>query len=440
MTASSSDADVVVIGGGMAGCMAAISAAQTDGSASVRLVTADESTLRAASGLVDVLGYTPDGEGPLRDPFAAIPDLPESHPYRTVGVEAVREGLAVFDDAVGDAYRGGHTDLNALVPTGGAPKPTARYPESVAAGLTARTDDMLLVGFDQLTAMDAHLMADQLQNMGVPFATMGVDVRFPVDVTDYPAAPRMAAALEADEPVTGTDFAGDEQPRSLRGALADAVYEYHGFQDRVGLPAVLGTSDHDAVRETIADRVSAEVFEIPLGPPSICGQRLGRLLFDAVEDHGVTVDVGTRVVDVAASDAGAAGGAQVEGVVLENGDGRESLETGAVVLATGGVAGAGIETDRDEVREPLFDCHVDAPDDREDWYADEFFGDHPFARFGVHPDEDLRPVDAAGTPEYDNLHAAGAVLDGYDFAAEKSGGGVSIATGYVAGRRALETD
>ncbi|MEF8854213.1 MAG: FAD-binding protein, partial [Haloarculaceae archaeon] len=91
------DSDVLVVGGGLAGSMAALAAARADRGATVGLVSDGETTLRAASGLIDVLGYTPDGEGPLRDPFEAIPDLPTEHPYPTVGLEAVREGLALFD-------------------------------------------------------------------------------------------------------------------------------------------------------------------------------------------------------------------------------------------------------------------------------------------------------------------------------------------------------
>ncbi|PSQ46570.1 anaerobic glycerol-3-phosphate dehydrogenase subunit B, partial [Halobacteriales archaeon SW_12_67_38] len=41
---------------------------------------------------------------------------------------------------------------------------------------------------------------------------------------------------------------------------------------------------------------------------------------------------------------------------------------------------------------------------------------------------------ASGGVEYGNLRAAGAVLGGADFAAEKSGSGISLATGYAAGR------
>jgi len=49
---------------------------------------------------------------------------------------------------------------------------------------------------------------------------------------------------------------------------------------------------------------------------------------------------------------------------------------------------------------------------------------------------ELRPREASGDPAFDNLRAAGSVVGGYDLAAEKSGAGVSIATGYEAGRRA----
>jgi len=449
---SDADADVLVVGGGIAGSMAALAAARAKRTATVRLVSGGETTLQAASGLIDVLGYTPDGEGPLRDPFEAIPDLPAEHPYATVGLEAIRDGLALFDGVTGDAYRGDHTTLNALVPTvAGATKPTARYPTSVAAGLAARTDDMLLVGFEESTAMDAHLVADRLQQAGVPFSTTGVDVRFPDPVTEWPAAPGMAAALDANEAATSGAGGSD---RSIRVALADAIYQYHEFQDRVGLPAVLGTTDHRATRATIADRLDVDVFEVPLGPPSILGRRLARRLAEALDREGVAVTNG-RVEDVDVADGrvnelvverqdggddervdGDAGRGTGEGGDGEDGQ-SEVHEAGAVVLATGGLAGGGLEADRSGVREPLFGCHVETPPDRYDWFSDDVFGDHAFARFGVDTDDSLRPLGDDGDPEFENLHAAGGVLGGYDFAAEKSGGGVSVATGYVAGCRAV---
>ena len=78
------------------------------------------------------------------------------------------------------------------------------------------------------------------------------------------------------------------------------------------------------------------------------------------------------------------------------------------------------------------------PEDRYDWFEDGVFDDHAFARFGVDVGPDLRPRDERGNLEFANLRAAGATLGGCDYAAEKSGSGVSIATGYAAGRAATE--
>ena len=75
------ESEVLVVGGGLAGLTSALAAARTG--ADTRLVSYKQSTLRNASGLVDVLGYTPEGDGPLVDPYGAITDLPADHPYRT---------------------------------------------------------------------------------------------------------------------------------------------------------------------------------------------------------------------------------------------------------------------------------------------------------------------------------------------------------------------
>ncbi|MUV61177.1 FAD-binding protein, partial [Halobacterium sp. CBA1126] len=55
------DSEVLVVGGGLAGLTSALAAARAG--ADTRLVSYKQSTLRHASGLVDVLGYAPDGEG-----------------------------------------------------------------------------------------------------------------------------------------------------------------------------------------------------------------------------------------------------------------------------------------------------------------------------------------------------------------------------------------
>ena len=424
------DSEVLVVGGGLAGLTSALAAARAG--ADVRLLSHKRSTLRNASGLVDVLGYAPDGEGPLADPFGALPDLPDRHPYRTVGVDAVREGLALFDDAV-PGYRGGHTDRNALVPThGGTVKPTARYPASTEAGLASDARETLLVGFEALTDFDAAHAAAHLKTAGVPFEVRGVTVRFPGDLRANAGVTRYANVLDAGEVTV------DGRSVGAREALAERVRHHLDGAERVGFPAVLGDDDPRGVREDLADALGADVFEVPMGPPSLPGLRLAERLFDALDAAGASIETGNPVVGFEADRNGDGDAARVDRVLVDKNGAGIPYAAEQYVLATGGLVGKGLDSDREAVREPVFGCHVPHPEDRYEWFADDVFGDHPFARFGVDTDGDLRPLDARGDPEFANLRAAGAVLGGYDLAAEKSGSGVSIATGYAAGRSAAE--
>ncbi len=441
--------EVVVVGGGLAGATAALSAARAG--ADVRLISHKQSTLQQASGLVDALGYLPPvdaarddptatptagrtgpmtdrppAEGPLVDPFAAVDRLPNGHPYRLVGADALREGLTLFDDAV-DGYRGGHTDRNALLPTfGGTVKPTARYPEAVAAGLASDDRPMLLVGFRSLTDFDARLAADRLDASGVPFPVAGVELTFPAAFRDDAAVTRVAHALDRDEPIDDTPAR-----EALAAVVAPHLDAVDGGAARVGFPAVLGDAAAAAVRTELAERLGAAVFEVPMGPPSLPGLRLEDRLYDALEAAGVEYETGVPVVD-----AGTDAGGRVQRLLVDRGGTRVPYAAEAVVLATGGLVGRGLDSDRDGVREPVLGCHVPHPADRYAWYVDDAFGEQPYARFGVRADDRLRPLDADGEVQFPNVRVAGATLGGADVAREKSAAGVSLATGVVAGRGA----
>ena len=447
------ESDVLVIGGGLAGTTAAIAAAREG--ADVRLISHKKSTLRQSSGLVDALGYVPerDGDGPgsdsdseftlrgpVADPYDAIEDLPEEHPYSVVGADALAEGFALFDDLVGDAYWGEHTDTNALVPTfGGTVKPTARYPAATAAGLASDDRPMFVVGFRSLTEYDAGALADGLSASGVPFPVSGAEVEFAEAFRDDAKITRFARALDDDEPIDGVParkaLAAAVEPHLAE--FTDSVAEASGA--RVGFPAFLGEDRADEVREELGDCLGAEVFEIPMGPPSLPGLRLEDLLLEQLDAAGVSFETGVKAVDRTVGTDGA-----VETVVVDRNGTRVPYAAAAVVLATGGLVGKGLKSDRKRVTEPVFDCPVSYSADRYDWFVDDAFGDHPFAKFGLATDGRLRPVDPAADgepvgdsePEYPNLFAAGAVLGGADVAREKSASGVSLATGLVAGRGA----
>lgn len=418
------ESDVLVVGGGLAGLTSALAAAREG--ADVRLVSYKQSTLRNASGLVDVLGYTPDGEGPLTDPYAAIPDLPETHPYSTVGVGTVRESMTFFDDTV-DHYHGAHTDTNALLPThGGTIKPTARYPAGASAGLASDDRDVLLVGLESMVDFDAEHAAAHLENAGVPFDVRGVTIRFPGDLQADAKVTRYAKLLDTNGDVTVRG-----QNRPARDALAARVNKALAGEERVGFPAILGDDHAASVRTALSEKLGAEVFEVPMGPPSLPGLRLEDALFEALDEAGASIETGNPVT-------GYEGEESIERVFVEKNGAKIPNSADQYILATGGLVGKGVESNREGVYEPIFDCHIPHAEDRYEWFDGDVFGDHDFARFGVETDERLRPMGADGGPEFENLRAAGSVLGGYDFAAEKSGSGVSIATGYAAGRSAAQ--
>ncbi len=418
--------DVIVIGGGLAGSIAALEAADSD--ATVRLITHKKSTLRHASGLIDVLGYL-DEEEPVADPFSAISELPDDHPYSIAGEAAVRDGLARFDEAVGDMYQGSHTDNNALLPTfGGAVKPTARYPTAAAAGLASDSREMLVVGFEELTEYNANMLADHLERADVPFDVDGVELNFPGEYANDSRVTRFAKRLDNDE-----DVEHDGQTMGAREALADAIKPHLGDAERVGLPAFLGDEHAAEVRSDLERDLGVDVFEIPMGPPSFPGMRLADQLKHALDEAGVRISAGNPVVDYETD------GDELDAVLVDS-KGREVPHYAEeFILATGGLVGKGIDSDRDgTVEEPIFDCHIPHSDDRYDWFDQEAFGDQPFAHFGVRIDEGMRPLDADGNPEFPNLRAAGAVVGGTDTVTEKSQSGLSLTTGVVAGQRASD--
>lgn len=458
------ESDVLVIGRGIAGFTAGIAAAEAG--ARVRVIADKESTLRQASGLVDVLGYHPGDRGqkpsslersesaqalsggsveridpyvrtasvPVVDPFDVLTELPERHPYRVVGERGVRAGLELFDTVVDDAYDGAHTDRNALVPThGGSIKPTARYPRASTAGLASDRRDALLIGFETVPDFNAPLAAAHLERTGIPFRARGETVRFPGDLRQDAALTRYARALDANEPLR---YDGSKLPareavaERVKAALSSSTNE--GAIERVGFPALLGLDRPDNVRADIASALGADVFEVPMGPPSLPGMRLGTLFERALLSAGATQTIGNRVVDFDGTDG------RIDRVYVDRNGARVSYRAEEYILATGGLVGKGIAADRARVREPVFDCHVPHPGERYDWFGDMAFDDHPFARFGVHIDDDLRPLTADDVPEFDNLRAAGGVIGGFDFPAEKSGSGVSLATGHRAGTIAAE--
>jgi len=455
---SESDDDVVVIGGGLAGYVAALTAALEEPVASVRLLAPQTDRFERETGLVDLLGYTPDGAGPVEDPFTAIEALGPSHPYSRVGGDGIRRALSLFEEVTG--YDGFDADANALVPTcHGNLKPTYMYPESVTPGLASKDEECLLVGFGQVADLNAEYVAGKLDGK-LPYAVESTTISLPLDTNDEdePDAGVIAAKLaekeastEGVEGIDSDETASDETGDALgqhpvltlaealdenvefdgqlpaRRAVAGKIRNALDIEPRIGFPAVLGLEEAEEVRSDLEAILQADPFEIPLGPPSLLGLRLERRLHSELDDAGVTVESG-----VSLSGFEAEGGHVTQVTTPER-----TYEAEEFVLATGGLAAGGLESTADQIVEPLFGCRVAQPEDRSEWVAEEFLGDHEFARLGVAVDDQFRPLDG-GQQAFENLRVAGRLLSGGDFAAEQSATGVAVVTGHRVGTLSVE--
>ncbi len=90
--------------------------------------------------------------------------------------------------------------------------------------------------------------------------------------------------------------------------------------------------------------------------------------------------------------------------------------------------------------ETLLDLPLSYPEQRREWFSKNLLSlsGQPFNSIGVSVNQNLQPVDAAGKVVYENLFAAGGIIGHNDSLREKSGGGTSLVTGYLAGELAAK--
>jgi glycerol-3-phosphate dehydrogenase subunit B len=113
-----------------------------------------------------------------------------------------------------------------------------------------------------------------------------------------------------------------------------------------------------------------------------------------------------------------------------------TVRTGALVLATGGIAGGGLVAERDgRLLEPLLGLAVEAPP-ADEWLSVDAFdpAGHPLELAGIRTDAELRPLAADGASLFDNVRVAGSLLAGQRYVRDRCGDGVALTSGWRAAR------
>ncbi|MCL4515332.1 MAG: anaerobic glycerol-3-phosphate dehydrogenase subunit GlpB [Firmicutes bacterium] len=438
--------DVVVIGGGLAGLVAANVAARRG--KGVLLIAEGLASLHMATGCIDLLGYAEPGDAmPVIRPWEALEELSAQapcHPYAKVGRPLVAESLEWFAGLCregGCPLAGSTGGENLLLPTGlGTVRPTYLAPETMISGNladlsgnTGDSGDLLIVGFEGFRDFYPAYVAENLNLAGERYGA------HPGWISNWPHAAGVQIGVPDStnmRDLSAVDLAVRFEREEFRRKVAEKIKEVLARLTcgaevaRVGFPAVLGLEKAVEARHDLEEKLGLRVFEIPILPPSVPGLRLAGVLEKAARAAGVEVLLGSPVVG-AEVENGRCRSVTVRTPVREN---RYQAE--AFVLATGGVLGGGIRVDLDGPREPIFGLPVGHPPAREDWSRPQLMAPegHAFLRFGVEVDGGLRPLGRDGAVAIENLLAAGSLLAGHGSCNEQSAEGIAIATGYAAGR------
>ncbi len=415
--------DVLVIGGGMAGAIAALSARSKG--AEVVLARRSLGATALSSGAIDVAADLSAPAGALKSQLISpelaareVARIRPNHPYAVLvdKLHRLKESLS-FAAARLPELLSPPLARNALLPTPlGTVKPAGMAQLSqVGADLASLPESIAVVQLSVNPIYDARLIAGGLEAaaalLGRRLAAQVVESRYFREIDDALRGPYELAELL-------------ERPGAVEDLARDLKLRFPESVGAVLFPPILGRRG-TSLAARLSGLLGCPCTEVLSGPPSPPGLRLQEALDAALMTAGVPIVESEVRCERPGSGT----------FTLQDG---QSIEAASVVLATGKFIGGGI-TRLQHFREPVFDLPLFAGGSRaQDQYigdllADRFQGEHQVFRVGVRIDSGLRPVGLSGQPCDPRLFAAGSVISGYDPAADKTGLGVAIFTGYLAG-------
>ena len=407
--------DVIVIGGGLAGLMAAAVAAK--GGKKVMLLSLGAGTLTIAGGIIDVMGYTDKGIA-VGTPSVGVLQVAPEHPYKKIGLAAIEESIGFFKEVCeqeGYPYMGNLNEMQWIPTAAGTLKPTCLVPRTMNTVELNQADNVVVLGFEALKDFYPHLIAKNFKKL--PGFS---DKNYEVVMID--------PGLVDGRDVTALDVARWlDTPEGLKECV-EKMRKVIKPGSVVIIPPVLGTSPNYHVAESLEQALGCHFVETASLPPSITGLRLRAMMMNYVKKLGV------RIVEQAFVARSIVENGICTAVVTAGIDRERTYYAKSFILANGGFYGGGLIAEPGSAIEPIFNIPVAAPSDHELWANSALFSNEPqpFAKIGIDVDEKMRPLDEAGHVVVTNVFIAGRNLRGYDFCFEKSGNGVALASGYQA--------
>ncbi len=421
--------DVLVAGGGIAGCAAAKAAA--DEGKSVAVIFPNGGASEISSGAIDILGVVPGAKAKAVDRYedgiAQIIETYPVHPYQYSKNVVARSVAAVAELASKGGYRlQGFEGKNVWVPNMmGTFSIAAWIPStSVDSICGSQGGTVLVVGLEGNVNFNAEAAAQSYNKY---------QKQLGFKETYYSVVIRLNG-LEGRHKLSDSEIADyldtPEGVQDLSDRLTAFCANNRQKFDKILFPPVLGFVNYNTAVERLKADLGCGIGEVMTFGNAVAGYRMTRAIYQGLEESGVTLLRGGKV------DAVSVSGKQVSadctlGLTDQLHPGMKvNLQSSALVLATGGFLGGGIEARRRDMWLNLLEENLGE-------VTAEALNRNPVHGAGqdalrlgasVNPDLSVKNEKFEGC-----VFACGDFLAGHNPASERSGSGVAASTGWLAG-------
>lgn len=402
--------DTIIIGGGLSGLISGIYLSQR-GQRCV-IISSGQSALHFSSGSFDLLNNLPDGTS-VQKPLDAISELVKqapTHPYAKLGEtkfkELAQQAEEFFKNA-GISTQGDHEENHYRVTPMGTLKPTWLTLKNLLISENEKCLPIQHPGIFNITGfLDFYtrFIADEFLKMGAKCSIHSINFPALENLRKNPTEMRsvnIARVFDKQENIK---------------ELARILKAESGNCDSIILPAITGLNREDVV-DYLRKEINKPIYLLPTLPPSVPGIHTQQKLRSVFQQNGGVFMLGDNVLRADIK------GNRISQIYSFN-HGDIPFVGQNFILATGSYFSQGLIASTEKIYEPIFDLDVTFASNRTQWYNSDVFDAQPYQSFGIKTDSTFRCTREGKI--FENLYAAGAILEGFNPLKEGCGAGVSI--------------
>ena len=402
--------DTIIIGGGLSGLISGIYLSQR-GQRCV-IISSGQSALHFSSGSFDLLNNLPDGTS-VQKPLDAISELVKqapTHPYAKLGEtkfkELAQQAEEFFKNA-GISTQGNHEENHYRVTPMGTLKPTWLTLKNLLISENEKCLPIQHPGLFNITGfLDFYMrfIADEFLKMGAKCSIHSINFPALENLRKNPTEMRsvnIARVFDKQENIK---------------ELARILKAESGNCDSIILPAITGLNREDVV-DYLRKEINKPIYLLQTLPPSVPGIHTQQKLRSVFQQNGGVFMLGDNVLRADIK------GNRISQIYSFN-HGDIPFVGQNFILATGSYFSQGLIASTEKIYEPIFDLDVTFAPNRTQWYNSDVFDAQPYQSFGIKTDSTSRCTREGKI--FENLYAAGAILEGFNPLKEGCGAGVSI--------------